>query len=308
MARKKALLGQISDLDIRLLRVFRAVTECGGISAAELELNIGRSTISRHIKDLEIRLGGLTLCTRGRGGFALTDEGKEIYDATLHLLSAMDTFRTGVNNLHQRITGTLTLVFFDKTATNPDSALHRAIGLFIEQAPEVEVSIYVEGVNTIERGILDGQYDVGIVPLHRPSTTLDYHFLFDEQMYLYCGSKHPLYRHPERDGSDQEILKHSYAGLGYHSPNMEATHALSLQRRATAYDQEAVAILIRSGHYIAFLPHHYARFFVEQAQMRRIDNPRFRYTVQYSAIVRHAPKPSRMVRTFLDCLRQAHQP
>ena len=31
---KKALLGRLSDLDIRLLRVFRAVVECGGMSAA----------------------------------------------------------------------------------------------------------------------------------------------------------------------------------------------------------------------------------------------------------------------------------
>ena len=45
----KALLGQVSDVDMRLLRVFGAVVRCGGISAAELELNIGRSTISRHL-------------------------------------------------------------------------------------------------------------------------------------------------------------------------------------------------------------------------------------------------------------------
>ena len=69
--KKRAVLGQISDMDLRLLRVFRSVVECGGMAAAELELNIATSTISRHIKDLETRLG-LTLCRRGRGGFALT--------------------------------------------------------------------------------------------------------------------------------------------------------------------------------------------------------------------------------------------
>jgi hypothetical protein len=44
--RRKALLGRVSDVDIRLLRVFRAVAACGGVTAAELELNIGRSTIA----------------------------------------------------------------------------------------------------------------------------------------------------------------------------------------------------------------------------------------------------------------------
>ncbi len=304
---KKAILGQLSDLDIRLLRVFRAVVECGGMSAAELELNIGRSTISRHIKDLETRLGGLTLCYRGRGGFSLTEEGQEVYDAMLQLLAAMDTFRAGINELHQRLTGNLTLAFFDKTVTNPESALHYALELFNDRAPEVEIAIYIESINKIERGILDGRYDVGIVPQHRPSATLRYTPLFDEQMFLYCGSVHPLYDHPEQDHNDQEILKHKYAGLGYHSPNMEVTHALQLKRRATAYDQEAIAALIRSGRYIAFLPGHYARFFIEQGQMRRLDNPRFHYTVKYSAIVRHAPKPSRVAQTFVQYLELAHK-
>ena len=59
--------GQLSDMDLRLLRVFKSVVECGGMAAAELELNIGISTVSRHIKDLETRLG-LSLCRRGRAG------------------------------------------------------------------------------------------------------------------------------------------------------------------------------------------------------------------------------------------------
>ena len=39
--RERAILGQVSDLDLRLLRVFKVVADCGGMVAAELELNIG---------------------------------------------------------------------------------------------------------------------------------------------------------------------------------------------------------------------------------------------------------------------------
>jgi DNA-binding transcriptional LysR family regulator len=90
---RKALLGNVTDNDLRLLRVFRAVVACGGFSAAELELNINRSTISRHIKDLEIRLG-VTLCRRGRGGFALTSEGEQVHASALKIMSAMEEFST----------------------------------------------------------------------------------------------------------------------------------------------------------------------------------------------------------------------
>jgi DNA-binding transcriptional LysR family regulator len=80
-------------MDIRLLRVFKSVVDCGGMAASELELNIGTSTISRHIKDLETRLG-LTLCRRGRGGFTMTAEGERIYEETLRLLASAETAST----------------------------------------------------------------------------------------------------------------------------------------------------------------------------------------------------------------------
>jgi hypothetical protein len=50
-------LAQVSDFDIRLLRIFRSVVECGGFSAAETVLGIGRSAISQQMSDLEQRLG-----------------------------------------------------------------------------------------------------------------------------------------------------------------------------------------------------------------------------------------------------------
>ncbi len=58
---------KISDSDIRLLRVFCAVTRCGGFAAAESELQLGLPSISRYIKDLETRLG-VRLCRRGASG------------------------------------------------------------------------------------------------------------------------------------------------------------------------------------------------------------------------------------------------
>ena len=67
-------LGQVGDYEIRLLKVFKTVVECGGFSAAETVLNISRSTISVHMANLEQRLK-LKLCNRGRAGSALTMRG-----------------------------------------------------------------------------------------------------------------------------------------------------------------------------------------------------------------------------------------
>ena len=112
---KKALLGNITDSDLRLLRVFRAVVTCGGFAAAELELNINRSTISRHIKDLESRLG-VTLCRRGRGGFALTDEGEQVFASARKMMASVEEFQHEVDELHQRLTGALSIAILQAAA------------------------------------------------------------------------------------------------------------------------------------------------------------------------------------------------
>ena len=306
--KSRAVLGQLSDMDIRLLRVFKSVAECGGMAAAELELNIGISTVSRHIKDLETRLG-LSLCRRGRAGFALTAEGQQIYDETLRLLAGVDAFRSRVDEIHQRMGGELHIAVFDKTASNPQAHIGAAIALFATQAPDVSLHLHVAPLNAIERGVLDGQFQVGIIPGHRSSDTLAYDALFSEGMFLYCGVEHALFSaSPKSEPADWDGLRHqAFAGLGYHSPNMELTQQVRLQRQATGYDQESIATLILSGQFLGFLPDHYAQAFVHNGQMRAVSPAVFQYQCRFFSIVRASPQPARVIRAFQDCLRQAHK-
>lgn len=303
----RAALGQLSDMDIRLLRVFKSVVDCGGMAAAELELNIGTSTVSRHIKDLETRLG-LTLCRRGRAGFALTPEGEQIYAETLQLLSSVDAFRSRVDEIHQRMGGALHIAVFDKTASNPAAHIGEAIALFQAQAPDVSLHLHVAPLNVIERGVLDGQFQVGIIPGHRNSDTLAYDELFDETMYLYCAPTHPLFAaDAAQQLPDWEALRqHRFAGLGYHSPNMDLAQQVRLTRSATGYDQESIATLILSGRFLGFLPDHYAESFVRQGRMRALQPQAFNYRCSFFCIVRASPQSARVTRAFQTCLRQAH--
>ncbi len=64
----------LGDTELRLLRVFASVVQYGGFSSAQTALGMTQATISTHMRHLEDRLG-LRLCSRGRSGFLLTDEG-----------------------------------------------------------------------------------------------------------------------------------------------------------------------------------------------------------------------------------------
>ncbi|WP_189687466.1 LysR family transcriptional regulator [Pseudorhodoferax aquiterrae] len=292
-------------MDLRLLKVFRSVVQCGGMTAAELELNIGTSTISRHIKDLEIRLG-LVLCRRGRAGFALTEEGQRVYDETQRLLASVDVFRSGIDDIHGRMGGALELAVFDKTATNPQARIAEAIALFCAQAPEVQPSLHVASINEIERGVIDGRFALGIIPAHRASRSLRYTELFGETMLLYCGRTHALFGAAHAGLSWARLRQYPFAGLGYHSPNMELSHQERLVRRASGYDQEAIATLVLSGCFLGFLPDHYAAGFVAQGLMQTVAPERFSYACQFVSLLRRSPQPSRAALLFQDCLNTVH--
>ncbi len=302
---RRAFLGRVSDVDIRLLRVFRTVAACGGVSAAESELDIGRSTISRHLTDLELRLG-VKLCERGPAGFALTDEGERVHEASTRLMSAIESFQSDIQEVHQRLTGHLSIALFDKMVTNPKARLSQAIMQFDKLAPKVTIEIHTEPVNTIESGVLTGSFHIAIIPVYRQSGSLRYYPLYSEQMYMYCGDSHALFGRPDAKVSPQVIRRCKYAGIGFQSPNMVVSHQLELKRSADVYDEEALATLILSGRYLGFLPDHYARGFVESGTMRRLRPDIYHYQSDHAAIVRRSPKSSRLHAEFLRCLRLAH--
>jgi LysR family transcriptional regulator, transcriptional activator for bauABCD operon len=303
----RALLGQVGDVDLRLLRVFKAVADCGGMAAAELELDVAMSTISRHVKDLEVRVG-LTLCRRGRSGFALTPEGEQVYAAAEQLLSATESFRSSLHEIHGRLGGDLHVAVFEKTASNPKSHIAEAVARFRDRATEVRLHMHVGTIAMIERGVIDGQFHLGVVPEHRRSERLVYDELFGETMLLYAGRDHPWFGLDGQDLGWADLRSQNLAALGFQSPNLMLAHAHRLEREAAASDQEAVATLVLSGRYVGFLPDHYAEPFVRAGRMRAVATKTLRYHCRFSCVHRRTPAPLRVAQAFRQALRQAHAP
>lgn len=295
-------MGQVSNIDIRLLKIFIKVVECGGISAAELELNISASTISKHLKDLELRLG-FKLCNRGRSGFQMTKEGELIYQSALNLMSSLSLFTSKVNEVHKHLVGNINLAIFDSTVTNSACKVSQAIAEFSKASPDVELNIYIEPLNAIEQGILEGRYNLGVIPPIKRSSLFNYYPLFSEQMYLYCGNEHALFN---KQCEPREVVKYPLAVLGFHSRNFEQAQHFQFQKTALAFNQQAITTFILSGVYLGFLPQHYALRFEEQKLLRPVLPNDFTYSSQFEAVIRSNPEPSRVTQKFLDALLLSH--
>ncbi|MHC5784566.1 LysR family transcriptional regulator [Pseudomonas idahonensis] len=293
--------GQVSDIDIRLLRVFRAVVECGGFSAAEIELNISRAAISLSMANLESRLG-VCLCKRGRSGFALTVAGQSIYDASLQLFAAIGHFRTQVNSATTQLRGELNIGITDNLVTSPHMRMTEALKILRAKGPDIQVNVHMTTPSSVARGVFDGHFHIGAIPTTHRVNGLDYRPLYAEESQLYCSHEHPLFG-VEDESSILERLPLCDAVTIAQSQEPEVIkYSKKLKVMATSSDREGVAFLILSGEYIGYLPSHYAQRWVDAERMRALCPEHYRYCTQLSVITRPDQAGNLLLDHYLQAL------
>jgi len=296
-------LGQISDFELRLIRVFRAVVECGGFTAAVPTLGISRSAISVYMADLEARVG-MTLCQRGRSGFALTEEGREIYAAASRLLAATEAFRSEVNSLHRHLRGELNIGITDNLVSLPHMRVTNALAELKRRGPDVHLNIHMMPPADVEIGVMDARLHVGVVPVVNALSALDYRALYTEMSCLYCAVGHPLFEQAG-DASDAQVRAADAVVPAQALPAAGQRCIEPLHASATATDREGIAFLVLTGRYIGYLPEHFAQRWVDSGQLRRLQPERLFYRIDYAAITRDDRRPHRVLDTFLSELQSA---
>lgn len=304
--KKAALSGQLADMDLRLLRVFKAVVESGGVTAAEIQLNLANSTISNYLSDLEKRLD-MRLCERGRGGFSVTQQGLVVYQATLDLLAAMDLFRETVNRSHNRILGDLHLGFAEHMLGAHNSCIVDAVNRFSERAPDVRVEISTMSSDDVITAVLDHQVDVGVTVTSNSLPELQSVKLFDEEMLLYCAAGHPLFSAAEQGTPlDQAVLlEHKFVQSPRLMPGREAHPDMrEWNKQARAHHQEARATLILSGHYLGFLPKHLVSNWGLEQDLKPLFMDQYGYTNTFTAFWRDRSRNQQINQLFTECLAQ----
>lgn len=294
-------LTRISDSDFRLVQVFKTVVEYGGFTAAVPALGISRSAISTHMANLEARFD-LKLCQRGRAGFALTEEGREVYNASLRLLSSIETFRTEVNGFHRELHGDLNIGITDNLVSLPHMRITNALAALKNDGPDVGINIHMKPPGEIERGVIDGRLQVGVVPAVEKMSALEYTPLYDEAAYLYCAASHPLFSRSDETINDDELVTFdAVRPIFALSASGQRQHRL-LHETATATDREGIAFLVLTGLYIGYLPEHFAQRWTQTAQLRAVRPDDHNYRIEFATVTRRGRLRHRVLDSFLAAL------
>ena len=293
---------RLSNTDVRLLHVFRAVVECRGFSNAQAVLNVGQPTISNHIGQLEQRLG-FRLCDRGRTGFRLTRKGETVYREALALFKAHEHFQSVTLELKGKLSGYLKLGLIDSTVTDPECPVIRAIELMNNKANEIVVRLSILAPGDLEKAVLDRDIDVALGTFDRQVPGLVYKPVYTEANTLYCAPSHPIARLRDREEIRRAVRESRKVTRSYLEGEdlfpMGSDHS---DNHASVEFLEAAAILILGGGHIAFLPRHYARMWEESGQLLAVLPDEYVYRSEFYIVTRKSPSASVIVETFLEDL------
>ncbi len=262
------MLGRVSDIDLRLLRVFIAVVEAGGFSLATARLNVAESTISTYMTDLETRLG-IRLCERGRSGFRVTQRGQEVYQETLSLLDRLDEYRERITQVRTHMHGTLLVGMCDAIISHDRLFISDWLTHVSDQNPDMNIEIVMGSPRLLERMLIDEKLHCAISAKHRSIAGLELLFLTDERNLFYCGNKHSHYSIPDKDISIEMIEANGPIARGW-IERFDAEFFNPDAHRTVVHHIESAGILILSGRHEGFLPIHFAKRYVDSGQIRAI--------------------------------------
>jgi LysR family transcriptional regulator, transcriptional activator for bauABCD operon len=130
----------------------------------------------------------------------------------------------------------------------------------------------------IERLILTGELDAGIVAAHAPAAGLVQHRLYAETSHLWVGPGHPWYGRPGRALTVADLAQARFVADPFWRdlphPELAGHHASATQ----ADSLEGAALLVASGQFAGFLPDHLVDALPALSRLRRVQAQRFGYS------------------------------
>ena len=208
------MLGNVTELDLRLIRVFLAVVEAGGISAAQTTLNTTQPTISAQLASLEARLG-FRLCERGRAGFAVTPKGTQFIDAARRLLAAAEGFRVEVQHINRTLSGNINIGLLGQIDPMANKKIAQAIARLRARHDGLYFHFTELSSSFLEEKIINGHLDLAIGYFWHRLPNIDYFALFKETQIAYCG---PTHRCSTRSAPSPARMSPNMTGSGPATP------------------------------------------------------------------------------------------
>lgn len=184
--------GRDGRVELRQLRIFVAVCDEGGFTAAGRRVGVVQSAVSSTVRALERDLGH-ELFARTSRRVDLTDAGRALLPEARRALAAADAARDAVDAVRGGLRGTVRIGTMHPRVLRP-LRLPQLLARFRAEHPDVEIRL-LHGPTSAEKLQLvrDGRLDLALVGAGGPPPAgVRYLPLKREVMQLACHRDHPL--------------------------------------------------------------------------------------------------------------------
>ena len=175
------------DFDLRQLEIFKKVVELGSFSKAADAVFLAQASVSERIATLESQVGIKLLDRLGRQ-IVPTKAGELLYKHAVLLLEMKATAALEM----QAFLGLKKGEIHIGGSTIPgEYILPKILGRFREKYPLVSVRVSISDTQNIEKKILEGQFELGIIGSKSAQKNIVQHELWEDELVLGISSKHP---------------------------------------------------------------------------------------------------------------------
>lgn len=148
-------------LNPRQIEAFRTVIVTGGITNAARTLNVTQPAVSRLIQDLQYALGLILFAKRG-ARLVPTNEALSLYREVERQFVGLERIENAARNLREGRAGSLRVAALPAFNVG---FLPRILGEYLEQRPDLEISIYGSISSQVVDWVTSGFCEVGFAQL-----------------------------------------------------------------------------------------------------------------------------------------------
>ncbi len=288
------------SVDLNSMAVFARVVEEQGFSSAARRLGLSKSAVSKHVAQLEDRIGA-RLLHRTTRRLRLTDVGAAFYERCARILAEAEEAELAVSHMSSAPRGTLRV---SAPVSFGSRYLAAPIAEFARLYPELRLEVVLNDrlVDMVDEG-----YDLAIRIGKLADSSLIAKRLCLMPMYL-VGAEAYLQKHGEpkvpADLAQHNCMEYSLSTTGdvYHFRDGDRDLSVKIEGTMRANNGDILLEGVRQGIGLAFMPAYLCGCDIRAGTLREV-LPNFRSSPgAISAVYPHNRHLSVKVRVFVDFL------
>ena len=195
-------------MEIRYLRLIKAIVEEGSITRAMDVLHLSQSALSYQLKEAELQVGTLVFYRRNKK-LILTPVGKKLYAMANKVLKELDIAESEIKKMMNGENGVI------RISTECYTSYHwlpAVLKKFSNEFPNVEIEIVFEATHRPIEKLIEGELDLAITSNPEHIEQVEFIQLFSDEMLATVSNQHPWAKRDyveAEDFQDVTLIIHS---------------------------------------------------------------------------------------------------